>query len=99
MKFLIAGLGSIGRRHFRNLIALGEKDIILLRSHRATLPDDEETRASSRQALRGERGWRASKEQPRTWETRQHERGETGRHNGTSFLAGVGEAHSSEEAG
>jgi len=41
MKFLIAGLGSIGRRHFRNLIALGEKDILLLRSHRATLPDDE----------------------------------------------------------
>jgi len=41
MKFLIAGLGSIGRRHFRNLISLGEKDIILLRSHRATLPDDE----------------------------------------------------------
>ena len=64
-----------------------------------TSTDDEETRASSRQALRGERGWRASKEQPRTWETRQHERGETGRHNGTSFLAGVGEAHSSEEAG
>jgi predicted dehydrogenase len=41
MKFLIAGLGSIGRRHFRNLIAIGEKDIVLLRSHRATLPDDE----------------------------------------------------------
>jgi predicted dehydrogenase len=41
MKFLIAGLGSIGRRHFRNLITLGEKDIVLLRSHRATLPDDE----------------------------------------------------------
>ncbi len=41
MKFLIAGLGSIGRRHFRNLIALGEKNIILLRSHHATLPDDE----------------------------------------------------------
>jgi len=41
MKFFIAGLGSIGRRHFRNLIALGEKDIILLRSHRATLSDDE----------------------------------------------------------
>jgi len=40
-KFLIAGLGSIGRRHFRNLISLGEKDIVLLRSHRATLPDDE----------------------------------------------------------
>lgn len=41
MKTLIAGLGSIGRRHFRNLISLGEKDIILLRSHRATLPDEE----------------------------------------------------------
>jgi predicted dehydrogenase len=41
MKYLIAGLGSIGRRHFRNLIALGETDIVLLRSHRATLPDDE----------------------------------------------------------
>ena len=41
MKFLIAGLGSIGRRHFRNLTALGEKEIILLRSHRSTLPDDE----------------------------------------------------------
>jgi predicted dehydrogenase len=43
MKFLIAGLGSIGRRHFRNLIALGEKDIILLRTRKATLPDDELT--------------------------------------------------------
>ena len=41
MKILIAGLGSVGRRHLRNLAALGEKDIILLRSHRATLPDDE----------------------------------------------------------
>lgn len=41
MKILIAGLGSIGRRHFRNLIALGEKDIVLYRTNRATLPDDE----------------------------------------------------------
>jgi predicted dehydrogenase len=41
MKFLISGLGSIGRRHFRNLLALGERDIILHRTHRATLPDDE----------------------------------------------------------
>jgi predicted dehydrogenase len=40
-KFLIAGLGSIGRRHLRNLIALGEKNIVLLRTHKATLPDDE----------------------------------------------------------
>lgn len=41
MKYLIAGLGSIGRRHMRNLIALGEKDIVLLRTRKATLPDDE----------------------------------------------------------
>jgi len=41
MKFLIAGLGSIGRRHFRNLIALGENDIVLLRTRKATLPEDE----------------------------------------------------------
>jgi predicted dehydrogenase len=41
MKFLIAGLGSIGRRHFRNLIALGEKDIVLLRTRKVTLPDAE----------------------------------------------------------
>lgn len=41
MQFLIAGLGSIGRRHLRNLIAVGEKNIILLRTRKATLPDDE----------------------------------------------------------
>jgi len=41
MKFLIAGYGSIGRRHMRNLLALGEKDILLYRSHRSTLPEDE----------------------------------------------------------
>ena len=41
MKFLIAGLGSVGRRHFRNLIALDERDIVFLRTRRATLPDDE----------------------------------------------------------
>ena len=41
MKFLIAGLGSIGRRHFRNLMDLGEKDIVLLRTRKGTLPDDE----------------------------------------------------------
>ncbi len=41
MKILIAGLGSIGRRHFRNLIALGERDLVLYRTHKATLPDDE----------------------------------------------------------
>jgi predicted dehydrogenase len=41
MKILIAGLGSIGRRHFRNLVALGEKDLVLFRTRKATLPDDE----------------------------------------------------------
>jgi len=41
MKFLIAGLGSIGRRHLRNLESLGEKDIILYRTHKSTLADEE----------------------------------------------------------
>lgn len=41
MKFLIAGLGSIGRRHLRNLQALGEKDILLYRTGRSTLPDED----------------------------------------------------------
>ncbi len=41
MKFLIAGFGSIGRRHFRNLLALGETDIVLYRTGHSTLPDDE----------------------------------------------------------
>ncbi len=41
MKTLIAGLGSVGRRHMRNLVALGETDIVLYRTHKATLPDDE----------------------------------------------------------
>jgi predicted dehydrogenase len=41
MKFLIAGLGSIGRRHLRNLVALGEKDILLYRTFQSTLPDED----------------------------------------------------------
>jgi predicted dehydrogenase len=41
MKFLIAGLGSIGRQHLRNLVALGERDILLYRTHQSTLPEDE----------------------------------------------------------
>lgn len=39
MKFLIAGLGSIGRRHLRNLLALGERDILLYRTRQSTLPE------------------------------------------------------------
>ncbi len=41
MKYLIAGFGSIGRRHFRNLLSLGEKDIVFLRSHHSTLDQAE----------------------------------------------------------
>ncbi len=41
MRFLIAGLGSIGRRHLRNLKALGQEDILLYRTYRSTLPDEE----------------------------------------------------------
>jgi predicted dehydrogenase len=41
MKFMIAGLGSIGRRHLKNLIALGGQDILLYRSGKSTLPDDD----------------------------------------------------------
>jgi predicted dehydrogenase len=41
MKFLIAGLGSIGRRHLRNLLALGHNDIVLYRTHRSTLPEED----------------------------------------------------------
>ena len=41
MKILIAGLGSIGRRHLRNLRLLGEQDLLLYRTRRSTLPDDE----------------------------------------------------------
>jgi predicted dehydrogenase len=41
MKILIAGLGSIGRRHLRNLLELGEGDILLYRSRQSTLPDEE----------------------------------------------------------
>ncbi len=40
MKILIAGFGSIGRRHFQNLLSLGEKDILFYRSRKSTLPDE-----------------------------------------------------------
>ena len=43
MKILIAGLGSIGRRHLRNLLAIGVQDIVLYRSQLSTLPNDELT--------------------------------------------------------
>lgn len=41
MRFMICGLGSIGRRHLRNLVRLGQEDIVLYRTGKSTLPDDE----------------------------------------------------------
>ncbi len=41
MKFLIAGFGSIGRRHFQNLLALGYDDIVFYRTHKGMLEDNE----------------------------------------------------------
>jgi predicted dehydrogenase len=41
MKFLIAGLGSIGRRHLKNLVSLGQKDIVLYRTNQSTLGDED----------------------------------------------------------
>ncbi len=38
MKFLIIGLGSIGQRHARNLLNLGYKDIIALRTRKGAKP-------------------------------------------------------------
>jgi predicted dehydrogenase len=43
MKYLIAGFGSIGRRHFRNLLTLGERDVLIYHTHHSTLPEDELT--------------------------------------------------------
>lgn len=40
-RFLIAGYGSIGRRHFRNLLALDENDILFFRTRQSTLPEEE----------------------------------------------------------
>jgi len=40
MKFLIAGYGSIGRRHFRNLRHLGQDNILFYRTHKSSLEDD-----------------------------------------------------------
>jgi predicted dehydrogenase len=40
MKVLIAGLGSIGRRHLNNLKTLAVSDILFYRTRLATLPDD-----------------------------------------------------------
>lgn len=41
MRVLVAGLGSIGRRHVRNLRALGVEDLVLYRTGRSTLSLEE----------------------------------------------------------
>lgn len=41
MRFLICGSGSVGRRHLRNLQALGERDIVLYRTGLGSLRDNE----------------------------------------------------------
>ncbi len=41
MTILICGLGSIGRRHLRNLQTLGWNDVVLLRTGKSTLSEDE----------------------------------------------------------
>ncbi len=38
---LIAGFGSVGRRHLQNLRSLGYKNFVLYRTGKSTLPDDE----------------------------------------------------------
>ncbi len=43
MRFLICGLGSIGRRHLRNLQQMDQQDLALFRSGHSTLPEDELT--------------------------------------------------------
>jgi len=41
MIFLIAGFGSIGRRHFRNLRSLGERNILFYRTGLSQLAGEE----------------------------------------------------------
>jgi predicted dehydrogenase len=41
VRFLIAGLGSIGRRHFRNLVALGQRDLVLYRTGLGSLSNED----------------------------------------------------------
>jgi predicted dehydrogenase len=41
MPIMICGLGSIGRRHMRNLLTLGQDELVLLRTGKSTLPDED----------------------------------------------------------
>jgi predicted dehydrogenase len=40
MRWVVIGAGSIGRRHLRNLLALGERDLVAVRHERAPLDAD-----------------------------------------------------------
>ena len=58
-RILISGLGSIGRRHLKNLVQLGQQDIVLHRSGRSTLPaDDLEQFESESDLARALERWR-----------------------------------------
>lgn len=39
MRIAVVGLGSVGRRHLENLLALGERDLVLVHTGRGTLGD------------------------------------------------------------
>jgi predicted dehydrogenase len=41
LRLIVCGLGSIGQRHVKNLITLGQRDVILYRTGKSTLPDHE----------------------------------------------------------
>jgi predicted dehydrogenase len=41
MRTMIAGLGSIGRRHLRNLVALGSRDLIAYRTYKSTMKEND----------------------------------------------------------
>ena len=40
MRWIVWGAGSIGRRHLRNLLARGERDVVALRRDASPLPDE-----------------------------------------------------------
>lgn len=51
VKVLIAGLGSIGRRHLHNLVRLGVQDIILYRTFNSTITNDDLTKYPTETSL------------------------------------------------
>lgn len=58
MRTMIVGLGSIGRRHLRNLVSLGEQDLLLVRTGKSTLPDAELVGYPSVKSLKEGLAWK-----------------------------------------